>query len=67
MKRSKSWTCPMVSMRILKDEIIQLSSPKAVETGISLSYVCNEVREGARTVNLTRQKEIVFEKDLFSG
>ena len=34
---------------------------------LSLDYVCNEVREGARKVNLIKQKEIVFEKDLFSG
>ena len=34
---------------------------------LSLDYVCNEVREGARKVNLRKQKEIVFDKDLFSG
>ena len=34
---------------------------------LSLEYVCNEVREGVRKVNLIKQKEIVFEKDLFSG
>jgi hypothetical protein len=34
---------------------------------LSLDYVCNEVREGARKVNLIKQKEIVFEKNLFSG
>ncbi len=34
---------------------------------LSLDYVCNEVREGVRKVNLIKQKEIVFEKDLFSG
>jgi len=34
---------------------------------LSLDYVCNEVREGVRKVNFTKQKEFVFEKDLFSG
>jgi len=34
---------------------------------LSLDYVCNEVREGARKVNLIKQKEIIFDKDLFSG
>jgi len=34
---------------------------------LSLDYVCNEVKEGARKVNLIKQKEIVFKKDLFSG
>jgi len=34
---------------------------------LSLDYVCNEVREGARKVNLRKQKEIFFDKDLFSG
>jgi hypothetical protein len=34
---------------------------------LSLDYVCNEVREGARKVKLIKQKELVFEKDLFSG
>lgn len=34
---------------------------------LSLNYVCNEVREGARKVTLRKQREIVFEKDLFSG
>jgi hypothetical protein len=34
---------------------------------LSLDYVCNEVREGARKVNLIKQMEIAFEKDLFSG
>lgn len=34
---------------------------------LSLDYVCNEVREGVRRVSLSTQKEIVFEKDLFSG
>jgi hypothetical protein len=34
---------------------------------LSLDYVCNEVREGVRKVNRTKQKEIVFKKDLFSG
>jgi len=33
----------------------------------ALDYVCNEVREGARKVNLKKQREMVFEKDLFSG
>ena len=34
---------------------------------LSLDYVCNEVREGARKINLKKQKEIVFEDNLFSG
>ena len=34
---------------------------------LSLDYVCNNVREGVRKVTLVKQKEIVFEKDLFSG
>jgi len=34
---------------------------------LSLDYVCNEVREGVKKVSLIKQKEIVFEKDLFSG
>lgn len=34
---------------------------------LSLDYVCNEVREGARKVNLVKQKELAFEMDLFSG
>jgi len=34
---------------------------------LSLDYVCNEVREGARKVNLIKQNELVFGKDLFSG
>jgi len=34
---------------------------------LSLDYVCNEVREGTRKVNLIKQKEFVFEKNLFSG
>lgn len=34
---------------------------------LSLHYVCNEVREGARKVTPNKQREIVFEKDLFSG
>jgi len=34
---------------------------------LSLNYVCNEVREGVRKVNLIKQKEFVFERDLFSG
>ena len=34
---------------------------------LSLDYVCNEVREGARKVNLRKQKEIFFDEDLFSG
>ncbi len=34
---------------------------------LSLDYVCNEIRAGARKVTLKRQREIVFEKDLFSG
>ena len=34
---------------------------------LSLDYVCNEVREGARKVTIKKQREIVFETDLFSG
>jgi hypothetical protein len=34
---------------------------------LSLDYVCNEVREGARKVTIKNQQEIVFERDLFSG
>ena len=34
---------------------------------LSLNYVCNEVREGARKVRLNAQKEFGFKKDLFSG
>ena len=34
---------------------------------LSLDYVCNEVREGARKVTIKKQQEIIFEKDLFSG
>jgi len=34
---------------------------------LSLHYVCNEVREGARKVTSTKQREMVFEKNLFSG
>jgi len=34
---------------------------------LSLDYVCNEIRARAWKVNLNQQKEIVFEKDLFSG
>ena len=34
---------------------------------LSLDYVCNEVREGVRKINLKKQKEIVFENHLFSG
>ncbi|MDA3883659.1 MAG: IS4 family transposase, partial [Bacteroidales bacterium] len=34
---------------------------------LSLDYVCNEVNEGARKINLIKQKELVFKKDLFSG
>jgi hypothetical protein len=34
---------------------------------LSLDYVCNEVREGARKVTIKKQQEIVFERDLFSG
>jgi mannose-1-phosphate guanylyltransferase len=34
---------------------------------LSLDYVCNEVREGVRKVTIVTQKEISFEKDLFSG
>ena len=34
---------------------------------LSLDYVCNQVREGVRKVTRKAQREIVFEKDLFSG
>ena len=34
---------------------------------LSLDYVCNQVREGVRKVTLANQKEIAFERDLFSG
>jgi hypothetical protein len=34
---------------------------------LSLDYVCNEVRAGARKVKLNTQKEFDFRKDLFSG
>jgi len=34
---------------------------------LSLDYVCNEVKEGVRKTNLKREKEIVFEYNLFSG
>lgn len=34
---------------------------------LTLDYVCNEVREGARKATIKKQREIVFEKDLFSG
>jgi len=34
---------------------------------LSLDYVCNEVRAGARKVKLNAQKEFDFKKDLFSG
>jgi hypothetical protein len=34
---------------------------------LTLDYVCNQVREGVRKVTLSNQREIVFEKDLFSG
>jgi hypothetical protein len=34
---------------------------------LSLDYVCNEVREGVRKVTISAQREIAFEKDLFSG
>ena len=34
---------------------------------LSLDYVCNEVREGVRKITMPKQKEIVFEKNLFSG
>ena len=34
---------------------------------LSLDYVCNEVREGVRKVNITKQKQFVFERDLFSS
>ncbi len=34
---------------------------------LSLDYVCNQVKEGAKKVTLTKQSEIVFVKNLFSG
>ena len=34
---------------------------------LTLNYVCNEVREGVRKVQLVKQKEIQFKQDLFSG
>jgi len=34
---------------------------------LSLDYVCNEVREGVRKITLPEQKEMNFEKNLFSG
>jgi len=34
---------------------------------LPLHYVCNEVREGARKVTSKKQRELVFEKNLFSG
>ncbi|PID93801.1 MAG: hypothetical protein CSA95_05810 [Bacteroidetes bacterium] len=34
---------------------------------LTLGYVCNEVKEGVRRIKLKKQKEIAFEKDLFSG
>ena len=34
---------------------------------LTLEYVCNEVREGARKVKIVKQNEIAFMKDLFSG
>ena len=34
---------------------------------LSLDYVCNEVREGARKITLPKQQEIMFERDLFTG
>ena len=34
---------------------------------LSLDYVCNEVREGARKVCLPKQTEMLFERNLFSG
>jgi len=34
---------------------------------LSLNYVYNEVREGVRKVNIIKQKEIIFENDLFFG
>jgi len=34
---------------------------------LSLDYVCNEVREGVRKVNIIKQKQFVFERDLFSS
>jgi len=34
---------------------------------LSLDYVCNEVKEGVRKVQLIKQREIQFKEDLFSG
>ena len=34
---------------------------------LSLNYVCNEVREGVRKVNLPKQNKFVFEQNLFSS
>ncbi|MBL4861414.1 MAG: IS4 family transposase [Crocinitomicaceae bacterium] len=34
---------------------------------LTLDYVCNEVKARARKVNLIKQQEINFERDLFSG
>ncbi len=34
---------------------------------LTLDYVCNQVKEGARKVNLPKQQKIVFQRDLFSG
>ncbi len=34
---------------------------------LSLDYMCNEVREGARKIKLKNQTEMMFENDLFSG
>ena len=32
---------------------------------LSLNYVCNEVREGVSKVNIVKQREIMFENNLF--
>jgi len=34
---------------------------------LSLDYVCNEVREGVRKVQFKKQRELLFDQDLFSG
>ncbi len=34
---------------------------------LTLDYVCNQVKEGARKAKQVRQKEIGFQRDLFSG
>ncbi len=61
---------PLIAKKLVKkenhDAIICLG---AVIRGATahFDYVCNEVRDGVRKVTISTQKEIVFEKDLFSG